>query len=206
MAQPAGVAPSYLCQILSKCALTCIHQWHVSCAIYVAAIWGGSPCASGVAPSMAVASITKLHTPRSRKLHRFNHVRRILSMYLRFLRGKKMAQVRRLYWCELRHVCWPPGGPKYMAQLVYSAPLTFTPKYTIQLLPPAIRKPPCIKVSSESTARSRLISLSWHVLHRWIRMTLYHNLPSKICPVRCILQYIYIIHIHMYFIYICMLL
>ena len=26
------------------------------------------------------------------------------------LRGTKMAQVRRLYWCELRHVCWPPGG------------------------------------------------------------------------------------------------
>ena len=40
-----------------------VRQWHVSCAIYVAAIWGASLCASGVAPSMAVARMTKLHAP-----------------------------------------------------------------------------------------------------------------------------------------------
>ena len=72
------------CDIASKCAIRnneyyffnilhiqyCISKrskslgstW-LSCAIYLAAIWGGSPCASGVAPSMAVARITKLHTP-----------------------------------------------------------------------------------------------------------------------------------------------
>ena len=40
------------------------------------------------------------HTPRSRKLHRFSHVRRILNMYSRFCVGKRwlsMDQVRTLY-------------------------------------------------------------------------------------------------------------
>ena len=51
------------CAWVLERALTWIRQWHVSCAIYVAAIWGASLCASGVAPSMAVASMTKLHAP-----------------------------------------------------------------------------------------------------------------------------------------------
>ena len=90
--------------------LTWIHQWHVSCAIYLAAIWGGSPCASGVAPSMAVASITKLHTPRSRKLHRFSHVRRILNMYSRFCVGKRWLRYARYINASCAMYVGPPGG------------------------------------------------------------------------------------------------
>ena len=67
--------------------------------------------------------MTKLHTPRSRKLHRFNHVRRILNMYSRFCVGKRWLRCARFINASCAMYVGPQG-PKYMAQLVYSAPLT----------------------------------------------------------------------------------
>ena len=46
--------------ILEK-LLTWMPLWHVGCAIYVVAIWGGSPVCFEIAPSVAVANMIKLH-------------------------------------------------------------------------------------------------------------------------------------------------
>jgi hypothetical protein len=47
--------------ILLEKLLTWMPLWHVGCAIYVVAIWGGSPVCFEIAPSVAVANMNKLH-------------------------------------------------------------------------------------------------------------------------------------------------